>query len=337
MTVAKQGNEPIGVANADVVVGARRAAVAVVVLRAAVDVVEGLVIVDSHLVILGNRHVVDEAPRLAQIEALVDAAVIAHDQIIVVVRIERHGVMVDVFRIVLEFGKRLAAVLGDVQMHVGLIHAVELVRAREQFLVVVWPGAAGQILAALLPGLAAVGRAPEAAGAVGQLDRCIDHVRINRRNRDAGLAHVFFRQTFGQLAPGFAAINGFVNARPGSTVHQHRYVTQPLPGDRKHHVRIARVHMHFIDARILVVPVRVAEAVTEHLAPGLAAVGRLEQAAIAAAGPQRSLRGDEDRVRIARVDANHADVLGVFQTHAFPIVPAVQTAIDTRAVADMPA
>jgi hypothetical protein len=64
------------VADAVDAVGARGAALGVVVLRAAVDVVEGLVVVDRDLVELRHRQVGDEAPGLREVEALVEAAVV---------------------------------------------------------------------------------------------------------------------------------------------------------------------------------------------------------------------------------------------------------------------
>jgi hypothetical protein len=61
-----------------------------------------------------------------------------------------------------------------------------------------------------------------------------------------------------------------------------------LVGAGVEHVRIMRIQVHFVRARPLVD--------LQHLLPGLAAVGGLVDAAIAAAGPQRALRCDPDDV-----------------------------------------
>ena len=73
------------------------------------------------------------------------------------------------------------------------------------------------------------------------------------------------------------------------------------------------------------------------LLPGLAAVGRLVEAALAAGGPERSLRGDVDDVRVARIDDDLGDVLGLLEAHVRPALAAVEAAVDAVAVADVAA
>ena len=65
--------------------------------------------------------------------------------------------------------------------------------------------------------------------------------------------------------------------------------------------------------------------------PRLAAVGRLVDAAIAARGPERSLRRDVDDVRVARVDLDVAEVLGVRQAGSRPGLAAVRRLVDAVA------
>ena len=62
MTVCAQGQIPVRIPDADIVVGAMRPAEAGIVLRAAIDVIKGLLIVDSYFVELRNWHVGHEAP-----------------------------------------------------------------------------------------------------------------------------------------------------------------------------------------------------------------------------------------------------------------------------------
>ena len=78
----------------------------------------------------------------------------------------------------------------------------------------------------------------------------------------------------------------------------------------------------------------VSSEIAQHLLPGLAAVGGLVEAAVAAGAPQRSLGGDVDDVRVARIDDDLADVLGVLQADVLPADAAVARAVDAVAVAD---
>ena len=94
--VAPLRDEPVLVQDAVDVVGPRRAAEGGVVLRAAVDVVEGLRVVDRHPVELRHREVRLELPRRAAVPRLVDAAVVAVQEVVGVLRVDPEGVVVDV-------------------------------------------------------------------------------------------------------------------------------------------------------------------------------------------------------------------------------------------------
>ena len=85
-------------------------------------------------------------------------------------------------------------------------------------------------------------------------------------------------------------------AGAGATVDEDCNVAQALPRDGVHDIRVARIHVNFVDARILIVLGFVAVTFTKHLAPVLAAIGGLVEATIAASRPQWALRGNEDRV-----------------------------------------
>src|ERR1043165_641779 len=67
----------------------------------------------------------------------------------------------------------------------------------------------------------------------------------------------------------------------------------------------------------------------ENVLPRLAAVGSLEQTALAARSPQRTLRGHIDDVRVFRIDGDAADVLGSFETDVFPTAAAVVRLVNT--------
>ena len=91
------------------------------------------------------------------------------------------------------------------------------------------------------------------------------------------------------------------------------------------HVRLAGLEHDVADAGVV--------ADVEDARPGRAAVGRLVEAALAARGPQRPLRRDVDDVRVARIDEDLADVLGVLEPHVLPGLAGVGRLVD--AVAEM--
>ena len=74
----------------------RRAAEAVVVLRAAVDVIERRVLADGDVVHLRGGQVGFEDPGGGAVEAFVEAAVAAHQVVIVVLRVDPDFVIVHV-------------------------------------------------------------------------------------------------------------------------------------------------------------------------------------------------------------------------------------------------
>ena len=178
--VAADGDVPVVVGDAVGAGGARRTAEGEVVLGAAVDVVERLVVVDGDLVELGDRQVGEELPGGAAVTGLVQAAVTADQQAVGVVRVDPHGVVVDVLGDHRHAAEALAAVLGDVQPGVQGVDPVGVLRVGDDLLVVL--GTARDVVAALLPVGAGVGRAEEAAGVAGRLDDGVQQVGIDRRH-----------------------------------------------------------------------------------------------------------------------------------------------------------
>ena len=138
--VAEDGDEPVAVANAVHVVGARRSSLGGVVLGAAVDVVEGRVVVDGDLVELGDRQVRGVAVGLAAIPGLVQSAIAADDQVVRILGIDPEGVIVDVLPALAQRPERLAAVLGDLEQRVHRVDAVEDVGVGDDLLVVLRAG-----------------------------------------------------------------------------------------------------------------------------------------------------------------------------------------------------
>ena len=118
-----------------------------------------------------------------------------------------------------------------------------------------------------------------------------------------------------------------MNAGSRTAIDEHGHIAQSLPRNGIQQIRVARVHVNFGNPRVLIIVVRIADAIAKNLAPGLAAIRRFVQTAIAAARPQWALRRNIDCVRVAWVDANHPDVLGILEPHILPVLAAVAAAI----------
>ena len=320
VAVTEERHEPVRVGDAVGVEGARGTALGVVVLGAAVDVVEGLRVVEGDLVELRHGQVRAEAPRGAVVVGLVDAAVASHEQVLGVGGVEDQGVVVGVLRRVAEAAEVRAAVVGHVEPDVHLVDAAGLVRRGEDLLVVMGSGAPGEVVAALLPGAAAVERTPEAALALPLLDGRVDGARVEVADREADLAHVLGRQPAGELHPGLPPVRRLEDARLRTAVHEGRDGAVLLVQRGVEHVRVARVRDHLVRARV--------RPGCQDLPPGRAAVGGLVDAALAARRPERALGRDPERVTVLGVHDDAPDVLRCLEAPRLPAPPAVQAAVD---------
>ena len=70
----------------------------------------------------------------AAVERLVDAAVAADDEMVGVVRVDPRPVIVDVLQMLAYAVKRLAAVVGDLEVDVDGVNAVDIFRVGEDSL-----------------------------------------------------------------------------------------------------------------------------------------------------------------------------------------------------------
>src|SRR4029077_8097941 len=127
-------------------------------------------------------------------------------------------------------------------------------------------------------------------------------------------------------APRLAAVSGLVQPAFRSSVNQRPGVTAALVGDREHHVGIVRIEGDVADAGVL--------ADLQDLVPGRPAVDRLVESSLSTLFPQRSVRGDEHYLRVARVDHDTANLLGRLQAEIPPRLPGIVAAIDAVSVAD---
>ena len=213
------------------------------------------------------------------------------------------------------------------QARVHLVDAVEDVRVGEDLLIVVGAGAAADVGIALFPALAPVGRPVEALVLRRGLDRGVDDARVDGGDGQADFADIAGGEPDRELAPGLAGVLAFVDARFGAAADERGDAAAALIGGGVDDVGIGGVELGRSDARVF--------GDREDEGPGLAAVGGLVEAALAARGPERALGRDVNDVGIARVDQDPADVLGLGEAHVGPGLAAVQALVDAVAEADM--
>src|SRR5579859_2145155 len=104
------------------------------------------------------------------------------------------------------------------------------------------------------------------------------------------------------------------------------YMAAALIGGGDQDVRVPRVQYHIPHSRVF--------ANRQGFGPRLAAVRRLEEPAIAARSPQRPFCRDVDRVGVARIDDDFADMFRILQTNILPRSPAVDRLINAIPVSD---
>ena len=267
-----------------------------------------------------------ELPALAEVPALVDPAVGAHHQVVRVVGIELQVVVVHVLPAAVDLAPRRAVVVGDVGPHVHRVDPAGPVRVWKDLHVVLRVHA--DVVAALLPALAAVGGAVEAARVVGGGDQGVDDVGVVGRDGESDAADVVpvgGGEALRELPPGRAAVLGLVDAALRAARDQEAGVPAPLPRRGVEDVGVPGIQHHVADPGVL--------GDVEHPLPGGAAVDRLVEAAVSAGPPQRPLRRDEDGVAVARVDHDLADVLRLVEPQVLEGSSGVAAPPDPVAVA----
>src|SRR5258705_6977037 len=106
-------------------------------------------------------------------------------------------------------------------------------------------------LIAPLPTAATITRAKDTAFAIGGFDSRIDHVRINRRDRQSNAAQLNCGQSHPQLVPGGAGVGRLVNGAFGPAINQRPVVTTSLVSSRVDRFRMQRVYGYVSDAGVL--------------------------------------------------------------------------------------
>ncbi len=196
------------------------------------------------------------------------------------------------------------------------------------------PGAAGPPAATATahhpsdarPARPGVVRPVEAALTELRRDERVDGARVPPVDAKADPSELHRRQAFGELRPLLAAVGGLVDAALGTAANQLTDGPPALIRRGVEHVGTLRIHHQVGDAGVL--------ADREDGLPRLAAVGGLVEAAIAARRPERPDRGHVDHVRVARIDDDVLDVLGVLEPHALPGLAGIRRLVDAVAEGD---
>jgi hypothetical protein len=321
--VAALDHEPVLVHDPVLRPRPRRAAEREVVLRTAVDVVERPALVARHVVKLGDGQVRFVSPVRGPVEALVDPAVAPDEVVLGILRVDPDLVIVDVLPLLAQRAERPPAVVGHPDEDVHHVQPVLVGGIDDQVRVVLRLGVER---VALLPGDAPVGTAEDAP--LRRLDDGVDHVRVGRRHRQPDPPDISAGQPAADLLPGLAAVGGTVDCASRSAVDDGPHVPAALPARGDQHVRIARVEHQVRHTGVFVD--------RQHPRPRLAAVGRLVQPAVAPFFPERPLGGHVNRVRVARVDDDLADVLARLQSDVRPRLAAVGALVHAVAVGHAP-
>ena len=127
----------------------------------------------------------------------------------------------------------------------------------------------------------------------------------------------------GDARPGLAGVVGAPDAAAGSAAVEAPRLPPALIGRGEERVRVRGVHHEIDEARVVVDELGVR--------PGLAAVGRLVDAALRVRPEEVAGRGDVDDVGILRVHDHLGDRLRFFQPHVLELASAVGRLVDAGA------
>ena len=138
--IAADGDEPVFAGDACGADGAGGPALGVVVLGAAIDVIERRGGVQAHLVELGDGQVLLVVPGSTAIASFVDPAVAPHEQVVSVVGVDPQRMVIDVLAADGNPPEARPAILGDLQKGVERVDAIDIMRIADQFVVVLGAG-----------------------------------------------------------------------------------------------------------------------------------------------------------------------------------------------------
>ena len=230
-----------------------------------------------------------------------------------------------------DVGGGLAAVGRAEELHVQDVDGVLLHRIGVDARVVERALAHVAVVVRHLPRRAGIVADVEAAGRF-VLDERVDAIAVGARDRDADLAPQARRKAgiLGDLRPGVAAVGGLEEAAARAAARHAPRRAAGFPQRREDHVGVLR-----IDRQVHAAGLFVAE---QRAAPGLAAVGRLEDAALRMLVVDLAEHRRVDDVAVGRVHAEARDRLRIAEIRqVIPLLAAVGGLVDAVALDDVAA
>ena len=304
---------PIGVRRTEGVARAAGAAPRLVILQAAVHVVEWLRVVHRDRVELRADDVLHVVPRAAAIVGDVHAAVVTEHDVLAIFRVDPKRVCVAVHATAGgESDPGLAAVVRFLRIRIQAIHMLGVGRIAAHLAVIPRRAIAG------------VHQLPRAAGVVAAIQAVGGRLRVHRgvyrawagaAHRKADAADLASRQTVGELGPRFGAVDGLPDGAFRTTGQKSILATFTLQRRGVKHIGVGGIHYEFRKSRLCGDRLGVR--------PGLAAIDRLEETAVATRRPERSHGGDVHDVGITRIDHDTPDVLRFRQHRSGPRLSAI--------------
>ena len=180
------------------------------------------------------------------------------------------------------------------------------------------PEGIASVVGAVYPALVSLG-----------LEEDEDPVRIRGRDGDARPADDALGKTALDLLPGIAGVGAAIDAVVLAPRHQGPWLPLRAPGRREEVPRVRRIHREVDDTRLV--------ADVKDLLPALASVLRAKDPALFARPEDVPQRGDVHQFRIARVNADLADLPRLAKTDVLPGLARVGGLVDAVADGDVPA
>ena len=291
-----------------------------VVLQSAADRVR-VFEVGADLVELADRQVVAEEPRLPAVPRDRDAAVAADDQMIRIVRIDPERVIFGVDRAE-HVAKVSSTVVRDVEPAVRSeeVDAVAILRIDPNLAVVHRTRIHRR---QLVPRVAAIHAAVDAALATGGFDDRVDQPSVAAEDVEADASFLALREPRRQRRPRRAAVDGAVDAAARSAAVESPGFALALIGRGEQDLGVLWIHGEIGRAGVLVDE--------QHLVPGLAAVDRLEYAALGVRTPQMADGGNVHDIGVARMNDDAPDVTRFFEARGSPGATRVERLVDAVA------
>ena len=155
------------------------------------------------------------------------------------------------------------------------------------------------------------------------LDADVHDPRILPVDRDADAAVLAGRQAVRQLAERLSAVGGLPERRARTASVEAIGSAPSLMRRGIDDRRIARINRDVDDSRVLIDE--------QSVAPGLATIGGLEQAALLARREEIPHRRDPDDVGVRRMGGDASNVPGIAESHVRPRLPRVGALVDAVA------